>query len=43
MKDPTTKSELLAALREARREWNIWISKVSLARLPEPVAPASGR
>jgi hypothetical protein len=39
MKDPTTKSELLAALREARREWNIWISKVSLARLPEPVAP----
>ena len=39
MKDPTTKSELLAVLREARREWNLWIAKVSLARLSEPVAP----
>ena len=33
MKDPTTKTELLAALREARREWNPWIAKVSLAHL----------
>ncbi len=39
MKDPTTKSELLAAMREARREWNSWIAKVSPERMSEPVAP----
>jgi uncharacterized damage-inducible protein DinB len=39
MKDPTTKSELLAAMRAARREWDSWIAQVPPKRLSEPVAP----
>jgi len=39
MKDPTNKTELLAAMREARRLWDSWIAKVPLERMSEPVAP----
>jgi hypothetical protein len=39
MIDPTTKSELLAAMRQARRLWDSWIAKVPLERMSEPVAP----
>lgn len=39
MKDPTTKSELLEAIRSARREWDSWIAQVPLERMSEPVAP----
>jgi hypothetical protein len=39
MKDPTNKTELLAAMREARRLWDSWIAKVSPERMSEPVAP----
>jgi hypothetical protein len=39
MKDPTTKSELLAAMCAARREWDRWIAQVPLARQSDPLAP----
>jgi hypothetical protein len=38
MKDPTTKPELIVAMREARRAWDGWIAKVPPARMDEPVA-----
>ena len=39
MKDPTTKSELIVAMREARRLWDSWIAKVPLVGIDEPVDP----
>ena len=39
MRDPTTKSELLAAMREARRLWDGEIAQIPPERMSEPVAP----
>lgn len=38
MKDPTTKEELLRAIRNARYEWDALIAQVPPHRLSEPVA-----
>ena len=39
MKEPTTKTELLEAMRCARREWDSWIGKVPVGRMSEPIGP----
>lgn len=39
MKDPTTKVELLKAIRTSRNEWDTLIAKIPPNRLSEPVAP----
>ncbi len=41
MKDPTSKSELLQAIRTARNEWDALIAQIPRHQLSEPVAPGS--